>query len=66
MLVSSAGSCLAYFGLAGTYHFWYYKEHERIVKRLPAFVYELPSGHVPVRDWIRSLDTADRKIIEFT
>jgi antitoxin HicB len=33
------------------------------VKRLPAFFYELPSGHVPVREWIRSLDAADRKII---
>jgi phage-related protein len=33
------------------------------VKRFPAFFYELPSGHVPVREWIRSLDAADRKII---
>jgi phage-related protein len=33
------------------------------VKRLPAFFYELPSGRVPVREWIRSLDEADRKII---
>jgi phage-related protein len=33
------------------------------VKRLPALFYELPSGHVPVREWIRSLDAADRKII---
>jgi phage-related protein len=33
------------------------------VKRLPAFFYELPSGNVPVRDWIRSLDAADRNII---
>jgi len=33
------------------------------VKRLPAHFYELPSGHVPVREWIRSLDAADRKII---
>ena len=33
------------------------------MKRLPAFFYELPSGHLPVRDWIRSLDAADRKII---
>jgi phage-related protein len=39
------------------------RKHERIVKRLPAFFYELPSGHVPVREWIRSLDAADRKII---
>jgi hypothetical protein len=39
------------------------RKHERIVKRLPALLYELPSGHVPVREWIGSLDAADRKII---
>ena len=39
------------------------RERERIVKRLPASFYELPSGHVPVREWIRSLDDPDRKII---
>lgn len=33
------------------------------MKRLPAFFYELPSGRSPVRDWIRGLDVADRKII---
>ena len=33
------------------------------MKRLPALFYELPSGHVPVREWSRSLDAADRKII---
>jgi phage-related protein len=33
------------------------------VKRLPAFFYELPSGRVPVREWIRALDAGDRKII---
>jgi phage-related protein len=33
------------------------------VKRLPAFFYELPSGRVPVREWIRTLDAMDRKII---
>lgn len=33
------------------------------MKRLPAFFYELPSGRSPVRDWIRGLDAADRKII---
>jgi DNA-binding Xre family transcriptional regulator len=33
------------------------------VKRLPAFFYELPSGHEPVREWIKSLDADDRKII---
>jgi hypothetical protein len=48
------------FGPASAYHFWYQEEHERIVKRFPAFFYELPSGHVPVREWIRSLDAADR------
>ena len=33
------------------------------MKRLPAFFYELPSRRVPVREWIRSLDAVDRKII---
>ena len=33
------------------------------MKRLPALFYELPSGRSPVREWIRSLDVADRKII---
>jgi len=33
------------------------------VKRLPAAFYELPSGRVPVREWLKSLDRADRKII---
>jgi phage-related protein len=33
------------------------------VKRLPAAFYELPSGHVPVREWLRSLDKTDRKIV---
>ena len=33
------------------------------MKRLPAAFYELPSGRVPVREWLKSLDRADRKII---
>jgi phage-related protein len=33
------------------------------VKRLPAAFYELPSGRVPVREWLKSLDKPDRKII---
>jgi phage-related protein len=33
------------------------------VKRLPAAFYELPSGRVPVREWLKSLDRDDRKII---
>jgi len=33
------------------------------LKRLPAFFYVLPSGREPVRDWIKSLDPADRKIV---
>ena len=33
------------------------------MKRLPAFFYELPSGRVPVREWIRALDAEDRKTI---
>ena len=49
--------------LADVYQFWYFVQNERTVKRLPVFFYELPSGHVPVREWIRSLDAADRKIV---
>lgn len=33
------------------------------MKRLPAAFYQLPSGREPVRDWIKSLDAADRKIV---
>ena len=33
------------------------------MKRLPAVFYELPSGHAPVREWLRRLDRSDRKII---
>jgi hypothetical protein len=33
------------------------------VKRLPAAFYAMPSGHEPVRGWLRELDPADRKII---
>jgi antitoxin HicB len=33
------------------------------VKRLPAAFYELPSGRAPVREWLKSLDRDDRKII---
>jgi len=33
------------------------------VKRLPAAFYALPSGHEPVREWLKSLDDDDRKII---
>ena len=33
------------------------------MKRLPAAFYQLPSGREPVRDWLKALDAADRKII---
>ena len=33
------------------------------MKRLPAVFYELPSGRVPVREWLKELDRSDRKII---
>jgi phage-related protein len=33
------------------------------VKRLPAAFYALPSGREPVRDWLKSLDRDDRKIV---
>jgi phage-related protein len=33
------------------------------VKRLPAFFYALPSGREPVREWLKDLSAADRKVI---
>ncbi len=33
------------------------------MKRLPVAFYELPSGREPVRDWLKALSEADRKII---
>ena len=33
------------------------------VKRLPAVFYRLPSGREPVREWLKGLNDADRKII---
>jgi len=48
--------------LAVAYQNWY-KVPGEIVKRLPAAFYELPSGRVPVRDWLKALDRDDRKVI---
>jgi len=44
------------------YHFWYISERPGM-KRLPAAFHALPSGREPVREWIRSLDRDDRKIV---
>jgi phage-related protein len=33
------------------------------MKRLPAAFYQLPSGREPVREWLRTLDEKDRKVI---
>jgi phage-related protein len=33
------------------------------VKRLPAAFYALASGREPVREWLKELDPADRKIV---
>jgi phage-related protein len=33
------------------------------MKRLPASFYRTRAGHEPVRDWLKSLSVADRKII---
>ena len=33
------------------------------MKRLPASFYALPTGREPVREWLKGLDPADRKII---
>jgi phage-related protein len=32
-------------------------------KKLPAFFYETPAGHQPVREWILELSAEDRKIV---
>jgi len=36
---------------------------ERPVKRLPAAFFQLPSGREPVREWLKSLQEEDRKVI---
>jgi hypothetical protein len=33
------------------------------VKRLPAAFYQFPSGREPVREWLKALGDADRRII---
>ncbi len=33
------------------------------MKRLPAAFYALATGREPVREWLRTLDSADRKIV---
>ena len=33
------------------------------MKRLPAYFYRAGSGREPVREWLRGLDRADRKIV---
>lgn len=33
------------------------------MKRLPAAFYQLPSGREPVREWLKSLGTEDRKLV---
>jgi len=33
------------------------------MKRLPAAFYQLPSGRQPVREWLKALVEADRKVI---
>ena len=33
------------------------------LKKLPAAFYETPSGNEPVREWLKSLDEADRRVI---
>lgn len=33
------------------------------MKRLPAFFYALASRREPVREWLKSLDDADRKLV---
>ncbi len=33
------------------------------LKRIPAFFYRTPAGREPVRDWLKELPVADRRII---
>ena len=33
------------------------------MKRLPASFFALPSGREPVRDWLKDLDSEDRKVV---
>jgi phage-related protein len=33
------------------------------MKRLPAFFYQTATGREPVREWLKQLDQADRKVI---
>ena len=33
------------------------------LKRLPAAFYQLPNGREPVREWLKSLSPADRRIV---
>jgi hypothetical protein len=33
------------------------------LKRIPAFLYALPSGREPVRAWLKGLPEDDRKIV---
>jgi len=37
--------------------------NERALKRLPARFYRSDSGQEPVREWLKSLDAEDRRII---
>lgn len=32
-------------------------------KKLPAFFFQTPAGNEPVREWLRALDEADRRVI---
>jgi phage-related protein len=45
------------------YHFWYDRLPRENVKRLPAAFYQLPSGREPVREWLKALPDADRRLI---
>lgn len=52
----------AKFSIARPYQKWYY-DAEQFMKRLPAAFYKLPSGREPVREWLKALDRADRKLV---
>ena len=39
------------------------RKPKRIVKKLPAAFFQLPSGKEPVREWLLNLDSKDKKLI---
>jgi phage-related protein len=49
--------------LVQLYQNWYSLRDRRHVKRLPAAFFQLSSGWEPIREWLKSLEEEDRKVI---